>query len=196
MAIKLVEYRENEKNKKEYAIKAISLSSNKIDKEKEIDKAEDVNAKSQLLMHHNKVNYFGLYTNKSMKITMIWPEKKRNVLEGEKVDEECEDGEDTKEKEDGKEKNNGLNGGEVDMDIKDKDDKKFKEDNEKDKRQEKDVADEKLIDNDKYKLELEPREFFNIIMEYLSIGSLKEERTKRVLTGNSFKEEEIYYYYI
>ena len=68
-----------------------------------------------------------------MEITMVWPEKERNAPEGEEVEEECEDGEDTKDKEDGKEKNKGLNGGEVDMDIKDKDYKKIKEDNEKDK---------------------------------------------------------------
>lgn len=59
-------------------------------------------------MHHNTVEYYGRYTNESIEITMVWPEKERNAPEGE---EECEDGEDTKDKEDGKEKNKGLNGG-------------------------------------------------------------------------------------
>ena len=141
-------------------------------------------------MNHNTVKYFGLYTNKPMKIAVVWPEKKRNVLEGEEARRM------PRWKEDEKEKKIGLKGGEVDMDIKDKDDKKIKEDNEKDKRQEKDVVGEKLIDNDENKLELEPRELFNIIMEYSPIASLKEERAKRVITGNNFKEDEIYYYYI
>ena len=141
-------------------------------------------------MNHNTVKYFGLYTNKPMKIAVVWPEKKRNVLEGEEARRM------RRWKEDEKEKKIGLKGGEVDMDIKDKDDKKIKEDNEKDKRQEKDVVGEKLIDNDENKLELEPRELFNIIMEYSPIASLKEERAKRVIIGNNFKEDEIYYYYI
>ena len=54
MTIKLVEYRENVNNKKEYAIKAISLRTNQTDKEKETDKAEDEHAKNKLFMHHNR----------------------------------------------------------------------------------------------------------------------------------------------
>ena len=54
MIIKLVEYRENVNNKKEYAIKSITLSSNQTDKEKEIDKAEDEYAKNKLFMYHNR----------------------------------------------------------------------------------------------------------------------------------------------
>ena len=38
-----------------------------------------------------EAEYYGPYTNKSMEITMVWPEKKGNVPEGEEVDEECED---------------------------------------------------------------------------------------------------------
>ena len=92
-----------------------------------------------------EVEYYGRYTNKSMEITMVWAEKKGNVPEGEEVDEECEDGEDTKDKENGKEKNMGLNGGEVDINIKDKYYKKIKEDNEKDKIQEKEVMVKSLL---------------------------------------------------
>ena len=89
-----------------------------------------------------EVEYYGRYTNKSIEITMVWPEKKRNVLEGEEVD---KDGKDTKDKGEGKEKNMGLNGGEVDINIKDKYYKKIKEDNEKDKIQEKEVMVKSLL---------------------------------------------------
>ena len=194
IAIKLVEYKDNKNKKKEYAIKTICLSSNQTDKEKEIVKAEEECAKNQLLMHVNTVKYYGHYTSKSMKITMVLPEKEQNVHEGEEIGEECEDGEDKKRKENGKEKSKLLNGEEVDMNIEDEDDKKIKEIDEKDKIQEKDEVEENFIDDDQYKLILEPREFYNIVMEYSFIGSLKEERIKRIIAEEPFNEEEILNY--
>ena len=54
----------------------------------------------------------------------------------------------------------------------------------------------KLIDNDEYKLKLKPREFFNIVMEYSSIGSLKEERIKRIITAITLKRRRFHIIYI
>ena len=84
---------------------------------------------------------------------------------------------------------------EVHMDLEDKldeKDKKFQEEDKKDKEQEEDILDKKIIDNDPYKLESETIKSFNIVMEYSSIQSLKEEKIKRIITQKSFKGSEIF----